>query len=292
MSVVCVHCDGEVTGYMHLKCHVCSGTWHTDCASLTGITKGTLDKILQWRCPSCIITASGDPMLQILTRISKMERDIVTIFNRLPEPKVTPEPADRLQEESVGQENTVNSDITASLHESDVNRAVKFNEALKRSRKVLLHSKILFIGDSNMHNIGRNKDLQLDTSRQTCVVASGGLCTFAAAHVLKSHEGSYNQVKKVVFSISTNGALHGSDQHCADDREPHIKLLEQEAKRLFPNAKLHFLMPFGGSKGVSNSYVSELREAVANASQMTIHNSPNMDILSCCFAADRYPRIH
>ena len=119
--------------------------------------------------------------------------------------------------------------------------------------------------------------ITLDTSRQTCVVASGGLCTFAAAHVLKSHEGSYNQVKKVVFSISTNGALHGSDQHCADDREPHIKLLEQEAKRLFPNAKLHFLMPFGGSKGVSNSYITELRAAVANASQMTIHNPPNMD---------------
>ena len=294
---ICSHCDGEFKDYSKLSCHGCGDSWHAACAGLTGITPGALNKILQWRCPLCLLCEGKEPIENILARIARIERELVEIkttrhltvpVNTAERTDSTAEHADNTAEraDNTGEradnaaEHADNTTVqiitdTAPLHKQDVLRATKLTDMMKNSRQLLSRASRVVIGDSNMKEVARNRDLQLDISRTTCVLACGGLCTVAAAQGLKDHAETYTRVTKVILAVSTNDALH-PHQHCMDDREKHLKKLEQEIKRMFPRAKIHFLVPFSGMKEVPNTHIDAMGRAVKSATHMTVHTPPNM----------------
>jgi hypothetical protein len=63
----------------------------------------------------------------------------------------------------------------------------------------------------------------------------------------------------VLFALGLNDILHGSDQHCQDDWPIHVKNLQTEASRVFPSAKLCFILPFRGLPKASRDKCNDMQ---------------------------------
>lgn len=121
------------------------------------------------------------------------------------------------------------------------------------------HKSTLILGDSNTHGI---KGDQVDPVNGSVAVRSfSGLCIVAAAHALRKYKYSYRNVKRLVWSLGTNDGLH-SNEHCHEDFETHIKALYRESSRIFPQARISFILPFTGITGVSVQFTKELVSAL------------------------------
>ena len=169
----------------------------------------------------------------------------------------------------------IDSDVSPP-HSEDIDRAKKLSTVLETLHILPDHVNTLVLGDSNTHKVlGKDVDPK---ANKVCVRSFGGLCIFAAAHALKEYDKTpYEKIKKLVWSVGVNDALHGDTQHCLEDNEKQIKLLFQHSNRIFPNAKVHFIIPFTGVKAVTPSYRKELEQRIKeNTPDMKMHFPPNM----------------
>ena len=129
------------------------------------------------------------------------------------------------------------------LSNGDKARAGRLTYILKTLKNLPAKTSTLLIGDSNSHGIdGR----ELDPDGSIAVRSFSGLCIVSCAYALKNHKFSYPKVKCVVFSLGINDILHGPDEHWSEDYSKHVKSLQTEASRVFPKAKLCFVLPFHG----------------------------------------------
>ena len=84
-------------------------------------------------------------------------------------------------------------------------------------------------------------------------------------HALAGHKRVYKKFKSVSWSVGTNDALHGDEQHCPGDRNKYLWLLYSESRRIFPGAKIHVILPFSGLRGVSQSFIDTLERDLKSA---------------------------
>ena len=152
---------------------------------------------------------------------------------------------------------------TAELHEADVSRSKKLSYILNSFKNIPHHRNIAVIGDSNLHGV---KETEIDSqSKQIVVRGCSGLCVPAAVYALKQYNHKYSHFKRIIWSLGTNDLLH-KDQHCPDDWQFHLDSLFKETKRVFPRAKIGFVMPFHGLPSVPQSYIKFISDSVKNAS--------------------------
>ena len=162
----------------------------------------------------------------------------------------------------------------APLHPHDVTRSKKLSYVLKTLLRLPGHPDTGLFGDSHFsHMDGKEVDPDGDKVR---VRAVGGLCVPAAVYAIARHKYTHKKIKRVVWNLGTNGALH-SDQHCAADRLKYLRLLHSESVRVFPKATIYFITPFIGMAGVSSQYIDELTADIKRAApNMVIVKPPSM----------------
>lgn len=184
-----------------------------------------------------------------------------------PTPKQTVEAANEVDGVPV-------TDDFAPIHPGDVTRSKRLSLILNTLKNLPDHKKILILGDSNTHGV-RGEDV--DPENGTVAVRSfGGLCIVAAVHALQKYKFSYRNIKKVVWSLGTNDALH-SHEHCSDDSHKYIKALYKESSRVFPKATVGFILPFSGISGVSEDFKNGLDRALKElCPKIKRHYPPSM----------------
>ena len=291
MARECLRCSKEITGYQYITCIKCDHQWHVQCAHLTGITPASLEKLAGWTCPPCIMGEMDKSgylklvlekleqqdkwMKQMSTRMDKMEsggRETQTAqAAALASSQSSPSSTDGGGNSSYSK----HSDGPTTLHPHDQMRRDKLSEALMRSANAISSSVTVLLFDSTANGI---KDAHLDRGRKTHIIAVGGTCIVAAVHSLEQHRSVYPNVLKVGCHLGTNDALH-ADQHCAEERETYLASLERELHRVFPSAKITFMLPMRGLNHhkLSDEYIDGLHEALINtADHMEIVKSPNI----------------
>ena len=143
------------------------------------------------------------------------------------------------------------------LHEADKGRVKKLSYVLNTLLRLPGHPNTVLLGDSHFtHMDGKEIDPDDDQVR---VRSAGGLCIPSAVHALASHKPIHRKVKTVVWNLGTNDATH-SHQHCSEDRHKYLSLLYSESVCVFPKAVINFILPPGGLRGVSKSFIDELEE--------------------------------
>ena len=145
-------------------------------------------------------------------------------------------------------------EATAPIHQSDVARSGRLSHILNTFKNLPAQRSTVIIGDSNNHLIDGK---EVDPDGSVVVRSFSGLCIVSTVYALKRHKFSYRKIKKVVYSISLNDFLH-SDQHCQADWPVHIKNLQTESLRVFPNAVICFVLPFPGLPSITNEQRKDL----------------------------------
>ena len=183
-----------------------------------------------------------------------------------------PPPANLQQERDVEEE--VATDDFVQIHPADVTRSKRLSLILNTLKNLPGHKTTLILGDSNTHGVHGDK---VDPENGTVAVRSfGGLCIVAAVHALQKYQFSHKNIKKLVWSLGTNDALH-RNQHCPDDSVKYIKALYTESARVFPKATVAFILPFAGIKGVSDEFRKDLDDVIKeNCPKMKRHYPPSM----------------
>ena len=224
--------------------------------------------------------------------MADMEGKILTLneeFTKLKEALIKdtpPKPAakpNNVQEQSVvapaaehrsGGEDTHRLDAYgfSPLSPEDTSRAKKLLSFLNNSGLDRAKTKTVMIMDSNGNRI---QNRQVDPDGGCKVIASGGLCIVSLVHALHEYESTHNNIKKVVHVVGTNDQLH-SDQHKPGERINYIKALHSETLRIFPNAQVNIVLPFGGTK-IDYTSIENLAKDITNADvDIRQYRGPNM----------------
>ena len=161
----------------------------------------------------------------------------------------------------------------ADLHTQDRERVHRFARVVDRLHSLPEHVNTLLLMDSNGHKI---KGRQIDSvNRSTWVLSSGGLCLPAAVHALQQHGASHKFIRKVAIVIGTNDYLHRT-QHVVGKKGRYLKALSEVIGKLFPNASLHFVLPFTGGK-IPKSYIDRLHSDITeNIPECAVLSPPDM----------------
>ena len=160
------------------------------------------------------------------------------------------------------------------LHDHDISRAVKLIYILNTLTRLPGHPNTLICGDSHLNHMdGKEVDPDDDQVRIRSV---GGLCIPVLVFGLAQHKTSYKKIKRVIFTIGTNDALH-SNQHHGDERPKYLRLLQRECARVFPSATVSIILPFTDTKGVATHFIQELEQDIKSyCPKFIIFRPPNM----------------
>ena len=161
-------------------------------------------------------------------------------------------------------------------HTSDQSRAKRLVFILKALKNLPSHVSTVVLGDSNTHHV---KAHEVDPNGNSVAVRSfSGLCVVSAVLALREYKNlPYQKFRKIVWSLGTNDALHGREQHTAADYPKYVRELYTETKRIFPKASVHFITPFIGVKEVTPAYRKDFAQTLKiNCPKITIHHPPSI----------------
>lgn len=160
-----------------------------------------------------------------------------------------------------------------NLSQKDRSRTINFGKTLRTLGRMPKNIDSLMLLDSNGRKLCVN---EIDPTGHTDIRSTGGLCLPATVHGLKYYKRKHTNIKHVYYGIGTNDALH-QEEHAPNERINYVKLLHKENQRIFPNAKLTFLLPPAGVNkvdiGYINSLASDIKEANVPIRQL---RTPNM----------------
>ena len=164
--------------------------------------------------------------------------------------------------------------VLAPLHPRETGPSNKLGYILNALQNVPNHRSTVMIGDSNFHcvNVG-----EIDpTNRSVAIRSVSGLCVVSASDALKKFTYSYPKFKKVVLSVGANDFMH-RDQHCPDDWSTHLSNLITDTHRIFPQAVIHFVLPFRGLDTVPPSFIEKFEYILKTEHpQIKKHYAPSM----------------
>ena len=294
MATDCIVCN--VVSTEELKCSKCEFLLHFKCA--LGFDppeefKNSAERE-RYTCPPCLVGTSYGLLHLAIDAHSKNPKQL-----HVPNPKDKAKWArSQRAERRNSQRDTSNNTAVAgagtdasngapvpsvgSAHEAsglnpeDVKRSEKLSIILNTLQNLPKHVNTLLLGDSNTHNV-KGKDVD-PKGNKVSVRSSGGLCIYAAVHALKNYsESPYGTIQKLIWSIGANDAIHGEKQHCLEDFPQYIESLFTESKRVFPNATVHFILPFIGIRAVKPEFRSDLQRLLKeHVPEVKVHNPPSM----------------
>lgn len=162
---------------------------------------------------------------------------------------------------------------TAPLHPSCEAKAKKLLLGLNNTKTIPKHATTLLLGDSLVHCINKQ---DFDCSDSLRVRSVGGLCISAFVRALKQRKRPLGGVKRLLLSLGVNDYLHRVD-HCRDDMEEIFKAMGVEAKRVFPNASVFFVLPYKGITKVTVQDMQELEKLVrSNCKRFKVLTPPSL----------------
>ena len=131
----------------------------------------------------------------------------------------------------------------------------------------------LIILDSNGRGI-KGEDID-GSGAKVSVKAIGGLCVSATTAALKEAKLVFPKIKNVAFGLGTNDHLHRGLH--PGEKEPYIKDLDAAARKTFPSATIHFILPFTAIKGLTVDYIKSIAADIkASRVNWKVHFPPNM----------------
>lgn len=142
----------------------------------------------------------------------------------------------------------------SNLHRSDKMRSDRLYLLLNAIHPISTCVSTMIIGDSNSHEV-RGAHIHPSNVK---VLSAGGLCIPAAVDALKKYRRTHTNICQLVWSIGLNDALHGQHQHHSKDYPDYVELLYSESMRIFPNAKMHFILPFTGIAAVTPEFIYDM----------------------------------
>ena len=158
---------------------------------------------------------------------------------------------------------TADTGVTAfrDLSSKDKSRSRIFGKNLRTLSSLSNDTDTLLILDSNGRNLDPN---QMDPTGHTETRWTGGLCLPAAVYGLKHYKRRHPNVKQVLYGVGTNDALH-SEEHAPNERSNYIRMLHRESARIFPEAKVSFILPPPGITNVDIGYIDSLARDIKGA---------------------------
>ena len=133
----------------------------------------------------------------------------------------------------------------------------------------------VILSDSGARGI---RDEQLDGDGKSCVLkVVGGLCIPAAIKAMSgASELCFPHVKSLILSVGANDILHSHD-HPNIDRIGNFQELDKLSTAMFPNARIHYIVPFRDIKNIGPRNEAMLTEALENSGvTWAIHYAPPM----------------
>ena len=153
------------------------------------------------------------------------------------------------------------AEYTTQVSQSELRRIKRAKGMLYGLKHISSSIETLLILDSNGRDVtGESIDGAGD---KVCVRTIGGLCVAATTAALKQCKIRYPNIKTLAIGLGTNDHLH-KRQH-PGDMETYLQDLDSAAKVVFPKARITFLLPFSGIKGLGEDYVNDLSRAITNS---------------------------
>lgn len=306
MAHDCFICGDETSEEETLNCSTCHKSYHFRCGTgLSDVAQRTITTylmIVPYKCPICTIGENNKLLHIVLTKNqvyneTKHATDFdpgnaihqadtadtagtppannpATVAGDTTNPHVETDVAEHRVEPPPLPPSLAGESLTP-LHEHDISRSKKLSYLLSRLIRLPGHPNTGVFGDSHLSHLD-GKEIDPDDD-QVRVRSVGGLCIPATVYALAHHKTVHKHFKKVCWVLGTNDALHGSEQHCPDDREKYIRLLHSESARVFPNATIYFILPFVGMTGVSKPFIDGLERVIKTAApDMVVARPPKM----------------
>lgn len=145
------------------------------------------------------------------------------------------------------------------LHNLCEARGKKLFHGLKSLIHQPNHATTLLLGDSLAHHLNKK---EVDPDKDTFRVRSvGGLCVNATVQALRRHNQIHPKIKLLIYSLGTNDHLHRAN-HCHEETQRYFQALWVESKRIFPNAKISFVLPYKGMRSLDNQVIKALENVL------------------------------
>ena len=185
-----------------------------------------------------------------------------------------PEASTQCNTNSNAEPDSKTQDDLAPLHPRDMGPANKLGYILNSLQNVPSYRSTAMIGASNFHYINQG---EIDPTNKSVAIRSvSGLCVVSAAHALKKFRFQYHKFRKIVWCLGINDYMH-QDIHCPDDWATHLSDLIRETGRIFPQAAIHFILPFSGLPGVPQPFIQEMEKTLkAVGPNVKRHHTPSM----------------
>lgn len=302
-NTICTICQEDAID--ELECTCCKYVQHYVCA--LGFNPPEefkdSDQLGEYTCPVCVVGSSYELLHRALDshRIQATE----------PGKKRTPSPIAITRDDTVHEEDaprdadthtsrTRGGDVHATHHQQRRSRSrnrtpdvpprrfIDLHADCEGKRKRLSHqlrsvlannpnhATTLLLGDSLQKGLVKR---QLDrTSDSVRIRSVGGLCVVATVQALLQQEQSIPSIKKLVFTLGINDKLHQGN-HCHEESARYFKALEVESARVFPNAKINFVIPYKGMVGhdITNTVQSDLQKLLKeNCPKIRVYTPPSL----------------
>lgn len=303
--ISCRICDERAIN--ELQCSVCKYALHFYCAlgfTVPDEPRETLN-FAEFKCPICVVGAhyellhraldshriqSSDPQRSRLpSPIAKRNDTILETYGETePRANASDDDTELLDLENTRREVTSGSGLPTqpivseetklkSLRQPCISKVKNLSYILRSLHSNLPgHATTLFIGDSLQKGlVKKDIDSVADSVRIRSV---GGLCVVATTMALSQHKRPHPKIKKVVFTLGINDCLHSASHH-QEETNRYFKGLEVEASRVFPNATLHFVLPYKGmvSRDASSFQQSDLQNILKEqCPKIRRHIPPNL----------------
>ena len=178
----------------------------------------------------------------------------------------------RVRRSTANSNDTGFRDIVSNSEKRRIKRCKGMLYGLKHMGKDV---ETLLVLDSNGRSI---KSEDIDGSGENVrVSAIGGLCVAAATSALNdcSRNLKFPKIKRVAYGLGTNDHLHAHEH--PGQKVQYIKQLNEASKKVFPNARVQFILPFADIEGLGADYVRDLSSSIVDAHVgWKIHHPPSM----------------
>ena len=307
MDVACTFCSLEVED--GLRCDRCQKLYHFKCGTgLSNVSEDSVSKFLTdciFSCPLCQVGTSNTLIHAALTanqlfneekhttdfKLSKsFENQVTDTHNNDAESSICEEdksladggtsttpltplivPGQPPTRTRVDTENSSVASFRDVVSESEMRRVKRCKGMLYGLKHMSVNVETLLVLDSNGRSI---KAEDIDGER-VCLRQIGGLCVAATTCALNQCKLKYPKIKIVAYGLGTNDHLHAKEH--PGERTEFIKDLDQATKKVFPNAKVNFILPFTAIDKLGSEYVQGLAASISTAGVgWKIHQTPSM----------------
>lgn len=306
VAVPCCLCSGIVSEDKWLRCNSCWKKFHFRCGTgLTDVSERTITTYLNgvnFRCFLCRIAEKNSLITTVIT-LNQQYNEAKRAPNdeAVTEPQSSHSGSQRSESPPPRSRNSQRSESPRSRHSQRSGRrsthaSSPHSQGSRRDfRQVLPPSEFrrvkrckgtlfglrhlpptvetLIILDSNGRGI-KGEDID-GSGAKVSVKAIGGLCVSATTAALKEAKLVFPKIKNVAFGLGTNDHLHRGLH--PGEKEPYIKDLDAAARKAFPSAKIHFILPFTAIKGLTVDYIKSIAADIkASRVNWKVHFPPNM----------------